>query len=287
MNRLFLLAVGLLAAPSAYATPYAYRVIAGVSWVSDSEGLLGGTVSVGDALYLDYIYDSGVSGAIQAGQGVYAFATRPYGATVTVGPWVMGSDPANVGLRLEYSDNFVQYQDTFVLHSFPNVATGPTALDVDTISLELSDPTMTALSGPSLVPIDLAAWSTGTGVDVWGYAGPHYWELFATPSDIRAMPFLTVSSGVGAPATFTGTGYSGGHTVALLTSRGVGTVSVPWGPCVGSQTGLSAPTLRRMFAANRDGEFTVHEPIAPAMSGQLVVAFDMTTCTASPAVRIP
>ena len=99
----------------------------------------------------------------------------------------------------------------------------------------------------------------------------------------RVRVVVTASGSV----SFTGTGYSPGRTVAVLTSPGVGSVMVPSGPCAGGHTGLSAPTLRRTFAADAMGGFSVSASLPPALSGQYVVVFDMNTCTASPPALIP
>ena len=290
-HRSFLLAAGLLATTSAYAAPYAYRVTSSVTYLDDFVGALGGTVAVGDALYLDYVYDPSTPDSNPMAEvGDYFHTTAPYGVTLTVGPWAMRTDPANVNFLVEYVNDYYN-QDNFVFHSYNNeVAAGPAPLDVQIISWQLDDTTMTALSSTAPLPIDLSAWQSVFGIDVMGSTGGFFgdsWMLRAIPSAIRPMPFLTLAGGAGAPVTFTGTGFSAGDTVAVLSASRTGTFQVPSGPCVGGHTGLASPTLRRTFAADAGGGFNLTAALAPAMSGQLVVVFDMTTCTASPAVRIP
>lgn len=289
MLRSFLFTAGLLATTSAYATPYAYRVTGDVTLVDDMASALGGQINVGDRLYVDYVYDPSTPDSNAAAEvGDYWHTTAPYGVYVNMGPWALRSDPANVNFLVEYVNDYYNL-DNFVFHSYNNITAMGPALDVEIISWQLDDPTMSALTSTAPVPIDLSAWQSWFGIDISGNSGGLFggrWMVRAEPQAIRAMPFLTAAGGAGS-TTFTGTGYSAGHTVAVLTSPGMGTVTVPSGPCVGGHTGLSAPTLRRTFAADPTGGFSVTASLPPALSGQFVVVFDMTTCTASPAVRIP
>lgn len=288
MHRSILFIAGMLTTTAAFASPHAYRVTGSVTLINDPTLELGGQINLGDALYADYVYDPSTPDSNAAAEvGDYWHTTAPYGVYIHMGPWLLSTDPTNVNFLVEYVNDYYSL-DNFVFHSYNNItAVGPT-LDVDIISWQLDDPTMSALANTNPVPIDLAAWQSWFGIDISGTSGGIFgapWMVRAEPVAIRPMPFLTATGS--APTTFSGTGYTPGRTVAVLTSPGVGSVMVPSGPCVGGHTGLSAPTLRRTFAADATGEFSVNASLPPVLSGQYVVVFDMTTCTASPAVRIP
>ncbi|MFT4623713.1 MAG: hypothetical protein ACI8PZ_002369 [Myxococcota bacterium] len=131
--------------------------------------------------------------------------------------------------------------------------------------------------------------------------GPDYIQLLADPDDganVRTHPgdFVEVefdfSCGAGPSLTVGGscpgltpvdaTGYTPYGQVAVLMSGGLGSATVPAGPCAGTATGLAVANFQFLINDwDGDGEFHF-SPVAPGLFCGINVQFvDMTTCAVS------
>jgi hypothetical protein len=105
-----------------------------------------------------------------------------FGISVNLGQFTAQTDPNNPNFLVEIIDNY-QDLDNYLLRSYNNTSTGPT---VEHISLQLDDPTQTALTSPALPtkPPVLSAWQQPFGFEVRG-AGSRGFFIRANMTTVR------------------------------------------------------------------------------------------------------
>jgi hypothetical protein len=184
----------LLAASPSYAVPepptngkITIDFTATVTDVSDRQNQVPG-VHVGDVITGKYSYNLATPDSNQlaeVGDYVYTGTSKNklgFGISVNLGQFTAQTDPNNPNFLVEIIDNY-QDLDNYLLRSYNNTSTGPT---VEHISLQLDDPTQTALTSPALPtkPPVLSAWQQPFGFEVRG-AGSRGFFIRANMTTVR------------------------------------------------------------------------------------------------------
>lgn len=140
----------------AMAYPITIDIEAVVRDLSDVGDLLGGTIDVGSLITGSYTYESTAPDNNDfPGVSDYWHSTLPYGITLNSGGHTFATDPDNVQFLVEIVNDHYSGYDNYVLHSYKNLELAG-GIEVNHISWQLDDPTMTALSSdelPSGAPI--------------------------------------------------------------------------------------------------------------------------------------
>ena len=115
-------------------------------------------------------------------------------------------------------------------------------------------------------------------------------EAFDLPPQCEGLSGLDVSLSGSCPGLMTVdiSGVTPGATVAVGISPQLGNISLPGGPCAGTQIDLGAPmTTRQEFVADANGEVTFQNEPGPGVCGQFIQAVDFATCELSEITQVP
>lgn len=177
----------------AHAEPICIDFKGEVRAVYDNSNLLGGEVTVGDAVTGTYTYESSTpdTNYLQT-VGDYQHFTSPFGITVNIGDLVFRTDPNDVEFLVEIVNDHGQTpRDNYLLRSYNNLfdvsAPGDEYENPDNhISWQLDDPTATAITSidlPSSPPI-LTKWDSLFGLSI---DSRDDFSHFLIRSDIQAV----------------------------------------------------------------------------------------------------
>lgn len=116
--------------------------------------------------------------------GDFVHTTTPYGVRVTIGTHVFRTDPASVNFVIELVNDY-DSMDSYLFHSYTNLDTD--GVQIDTINLQLDDPTSTVLTSTALSPAapDIARWVQNFGLDIMGSSHWIWFMLRGKISDVR------------------------------------------------------------------------------------------------------
>lgn len=81
--------------------------------------------------------------------------------------------------------------------------------------------------------------------------------------------------------------FSPSGNIAVVRGSGVGSSTVPAGPCAGTALPLAGPQLVTTLAADANGYRALSPNFGPGLCGRPIVAIDMMTCTVTPVAYIP
>jgi len=133
--------------------------------VTSDESLFEGNVCIGDSFDGTYVYDSDGSDcwAVDEHNGKYCFRTEPYGISVNVGQFVIGSDPGKPEFCIKVrNDVDALKHDSFWITSENNIHNLPLGdrIELTYISWGMKDYSCTAISSDSLLkgPPNLSDW---------------------------------------------------------------------------------------------------------------------------------
>lgn len=272
---------------SAEASPYAVRVVGRLDSVLDTTGALNGLVQTGDPVVFTYAYDdTGVDTDPDPQGGVYRFSAPDFLVEVDVGTLSFETGPtAWVELYLR-TGGFAQYHARSALTV---VRRGPALLDRPAALFILQDITGQALSSvalPSTPPV-LSDWPPNYPLQLSTYGGGgREWLMTSSAAFVRPVPYLRARA-AGQQTDVFASGLTPRRPVAVLTAADRGRTVVPAGPCAGASVALDAPVVQTTLVANAAGEVALQTTLPPALQGQRLVFFDLTTCTASTTATLP
>lgn len=133
-----------------WAYPITIDIQAIVRDVADGSGLLGGTIGAGSLITGSYTYESTAPDNNDfPGVGDYWHSQSPYGITLNSGGHTFATDPDRVQFLVEMVNDHYSGFDNYLLRSYKNLDLAG-GVQVEHISWQLDDPTMTALSSEAL-----------------------------------------------------------------------------------------------------------------------------------------
>lgn len=277
----------LLAALSAEASPYAFRVVGRVDDIYDTTALLAGQIAVGEPVVFTYAYDtvtSDLDAAFDA--ALYRFAPPDFRVEVDIGGSSLetaDSGSFQVALR---TGAFASWQ---VYDALPTIARGPLTIGRPMALFLMQDPSGQALRSLALpaTPPSLVVWPTVYDLQFSTFGtGGREWLISSAARDIRRVPYLRAHDA--APQTdLFASGLTPRRSVLALTSPDRGVTAVPSGPCQGAYVPLQAPVVRATLTADATGQIALQPVIPPALQGQRLVLFDLASCTASTTAILP
>ncbi|MCJ7777770.1 MAG: PEP-CTERM sorting domain-containing protein [Sedimentisphaerales bacterium] len=176
----------------AQAVPITIEITGEVTNFSDGTGLLN-TIHVGSIFSGSYTYDTSTPDTNPAlDLGDYFHYNTPCGIDLTVGGFVFKTDPNNIKLLVEVSNNY-SYQDNYLVRSYNNLFLY-NGVDVDHISWQLDDYSGTALSStalPTTAPV-LSDWDYNNLIISGGIGGtpPCYEKTFAISAEVTSVVLI-------------------------------------------------------------------------------------------------
>jgi hypothetical protein len=99
----------------------------------------------------------------------------------------------------------------------------------------------------------------------------------------RAPLALTMEGACPTAVSVTAVGFAPHADVAVLSSSGPGSSTIPVGPCAGTEIALSPVglRLRTVRESNSDGEILYNGPVRPARCTETYQFLDLATCRVS------
>jgi hypothetical protein len=143
-----------------------------VKYVTDTDHLLEGKVTVGSTITGTYTYDTSTPDSEPStSQGAYWHYSALCGISLNVSGFSFKTDPTNVNFLVDIlNDDGINPADGYLLRSSNNLPLSNGVL-VDYIFWQLDDPTGTALSSdalPTTAP-NLANWNSDYGLSIYSW----------------------------------------------------------------------------------------------------------------------